>query len=256
MAKNVEIKIEGKTLEQIMADLKTTVEAYNASKDIAERARLEIEASKLKSDYNKCSKETAYATCLEADNPMLAFIQMYTYPVIGLNIKKDTKELALKTESKNGKKMVDVFNLWDFVAYCEERNKQVTVGLDWKSKAVAAQKALIAVLKTDNETGVYNIGEFKNALQAAFDSIVFVAGKNGNNAVIAKSKQCRIIKNAAGELNKKDREVQFVSEKSWQAKVFAYLNLAVDGKEFVCTYGDAEEKTDEAATEEKTDETK
>ncbi|MBQ3017397.1 MAG: hypothetical protein IJD89_00475 [Clostridia bacterium] len=246
--------IEGKTLEQILGELKVVVDNHNKSDVASERVKLEVQAAKLKDDYNKTSKQTAYAECLEAENPMLTFIQKYKFPVVSLGTNKDTKNITVKTEDSNGVKLTEVFNLWDFVAWCEERNKQVTVALDWKSKAIKAKNALIAVIEADNNTGVYSIGEFKAALQTAFDSIVKVAGESGNNAVIAKSKQCRIIKNTAGRLDNRSFVAQFGSEKAWQKQVFAYLHLAIEGKEFTTIYGDGEENA--TTTEETKDETK
>lgn len=256
MAKNVEIKVEGKTLEQILGEIKITVDTHNKSEVASERVQLKVQAAKLKEEYNKTSKLDAYAKCLEAENPMLAFIQMYKFPVVSIGSSKETENMTVKTEDSNGATLTEVFNLWDFVTWCEGRNKQVTVALDWKTKATKAKDALIAAVQNniDNDSDKLEVGEFKAALQAMFNSIVNVTGESGNNAVIAKSKQCRIIMFTCGRLDNRTFKAQFATEKSWQKQAFAFLHCAVKGKEFTCIYGDEENATadDEKKAEDNT----
>lgn len=251
MAKNEVIKTEGKTLEQIKAELKTVVDSYNKSEVASERNKLDVKAQQLKDDYNKLSLQNAYADCLKTKKPVLALIQKYTYPVVSVSVKKDTNAMILKDDG------TAVFDLWDFVAWAEERNKQVTVALDWKSKAIAAKSALLKQVEDFNDNGTaLQPGDFKVAVQAMFDSIVHVAGKNGSNAVVATSKNVRVVLTTCGSLNVKARQAKYGTEKSWRGQVFAFLNLAVSGKDFSTVYGDDDNELPDSAAEEEVAEVK
>lgn len=236
MAKKIitpNVETEGKTMEQILEELKLGVDKHNDSKDVAERVKLKYEAEKLVEAYNQASKLAAYAECLEAENPMLAFIQMYQHPVVSAGVKKGETDITIKTDGKA------VFDLWDFVDWCAGRNQQITVSLDWKSKANAARDILKSQVETYINKGTKpDVKSLKDALQEMFDSIVMKPGKNGNNAVIATSKNVRTIHMTCGALNVKTFNAKFVAEKSWKGQVFAFLNRAVEGKDFTHTYGD------------------
>ncbi len=243
MAKN--ITTEGKTMEQILEELKLAVDKHNDSKDVSERVKLKYEAEKLVEAYNKASMLTGYAECLVAENPMLAFIQKYQYPVVSAGIKKGETDMTIKTDGKA------VFDLWNFVDWCAGRNQQITVALDWKSKANVARDTLKAQVEKYIEKGTkMDVGALKKDLQSMFDSIVMKPGKDGNNAVIATSKNVRTIHMTCGTLNIKTFTAKFVAEKSWRAQVFAFLNRAVEGKDFTHVYGDEDTATTEAVTEE------
>ena len=247
MAKNINTDIEtkGKTVEQLLEDLKVAVDKHNESEDVAERVALKVTIDKLVEAYKTTSKLTEYAKCLEAENPMLAFIQKYQYPVVSATVKKGETDISLKTDGKA------VFDLWDFVDWCAGRNQQITVALDWKSKANDARDILKSQAEKYIEKGTkMDVGTLKKALQTMFDSIVMKPGKDGNNAVIATSKNVRTIHMTCGALNIKTFNAKFVAEKSWRAQVFAFLNRAVEGKDFTHTYGDEDTATTEVVAEE------
>lgn len=247
MAKNNVTTTEGKTLAEIKAELQTAVDNHNSAETIKDQTKYAVEAAKLKDDYNKASKLDAYAECLKAEKPMLAFIKQYTYPTISVAPKKDTGALSIKDDGKA------VFDLWDFVEWCEGRNKQVVQSLDWKSKATEAQNVLIKQVKAAIEDGTeMSVKDFKEALQAMFDAIVMVEGKSGNNAVIAKSKNVRVIQQTCGALDVKSFTAKFVQKKSWQKQVLAILNRSVENKDFSVIYGDPEETTAATSTDEET----
>lgn len=251
MKKNVENKTEGMTMEQILAKLKETVESHNKSEVAGDRVKLKIEAEKLKDSYNEASKATSYAKCLEAENPMLAFIQMYQYPVVRTGSSKETGNLTVNTEDNDGERLTEVANLWDFVEWAAGRNKQVTVALDWKSKANEACKLLRSQVQEYNDNGTpMGVGKLQTALQAMFDSIVKVTAPSGRNAIIITSKAVRILQTTCGSMDVKKFVAKFASAKTWQKQTFALLHGAVVGKEFTCIYGD-DENTD---TEQKPDE--
>lgn len=255
MAKNM-INVEGKTLEQLKKDLVEVVEKHNLSESNSERVKLKVEAEKLKNEHNKVSKLDAYAECLKAEHPILAFAKMYEYVVVSIGIDKKTDTLSVKTEAKEGKKLTEVFNLWDFVEACEGMNKQVTAALDWKSKATKAQKFLVENVQKYIDDGTEkDVAGLKEALQNMFDSIVMVAGKSGNNAVIATSKLARGIYMTCGRMNAKSLQATFGRGDSWQKQAFAFLHCAVEGKDFTYIYGDdAPVAVVEEDTEENTEE--
>lgn len=242
MAKKNITTTEGKTLEQIMQELRTAVDEHNGTEVASERVTAAVKVAKLKDDYNKASLLKAYSECLEAENPMLTFIKKYQYPVVSTGTKKDNGNISIKDDG------TAVFNLWNFVEWCEGRNHQVVVNLDWKSKAEEARKALLTEGEKYIETGnEFNVGAVKDAIQAMFNSIVMVAGESGNNAVIAKSKNVRVLKMTCAKVGKDGLSVQFGAGKTWQARVFSFLHLAVDGKNYTMTYGDPEKEAPAAA---------
>lgn len=255
MAKNMN-NVEGKTLEQLKKELIEVVEKHNLSESTSERVKLKVEADKLRNEYNKVAKLDAYAECLKAEKPMLAFVKMYKYNVVSVGIDKKTDTLSVKTEGNDGAKLTEVFNLWDFVEACEGMNKQVTAALDWKSKATKAQKTLIEnVQKYIDDGAEKDVAGLKKALQEMFNSILMIPGESGNNAVIATSKQARLIYMTCGRMNSKNLQAMFGREKSWQSQAFAFLHCAVEAKDFTCIYGDdASTAAVEEDTEENTEE--
>lgn len=244
---------EGKTLEQIKAELETVVDTHNNSENAAERNTLKVKAEKLKEAYNECSLHNAYAECLGAEKPMLAFIQMYKYPVVSVGSERNTGDMTLKTEDGNGNKLTEVFNLWHFVEYCEGRDTKVTAALDWKSKAKQAKVFMLdAINKYIDDGTEKDVKGMKDALDAMFDSVIMIAGAKGGNQVRSTSKQVREIYMTCGRMDAKSLNIKFGTEKSWQKQAFAYLYAAVEGKEFTIIYGDDDTKvsaTEETATE-------
>lgn len=243
---------EGMTKEQILSQLKEIVKTHNESEDAAEKGKLKAKADHAVEEYNNASKLDAYAECLAAENSMLTFIKKYEYPVISTKLDKSTDMLSIKETVKpdSPKKTSAVFNLWDFVAFCEGTNRQVTASLDWKVKAAKAKNILTTELnRYIDEGGEMNVGLLKDALQAMTDAVVMVAGKAGNNAVIITSKKVRTLYTTSGRLNIKTRHVDFARDTSWQGFVLAMLNSVVENKEFTFTYGDPDDTT---ATEDET----
>lgn len=236
---------EGKTCEQMKAELKTVVDSHNASEDLASRQVLAIKAFKLKDDYNKVSLLDVYAECMEAENPMLAFIKAYTYPTLSVSAKKDTGALTMKDDGAS------VMNLWNFVEWAEARNKSVTVGLDWKSKASDARKFLLEALeKYVNDSTEKDVGGLKTAMQTMFDAIVSNPGQSGKNSIVFTSKAARIIFTSSGQNLLKLKQVNYASSKAWQGQVLMFLHTAAEGKEPTLVYGDPEDqKVAEAVAE-------
>ena len=240
---------QGMTCEQMKAKLKELVDAHNESNDVAERNKLGAQALKLKDDYNKVSLLDVYAEAMEAENIMLAFIKAYTYPTISVGSKKDTGNLSIKDDGKT------VMNLWDFVEWTEGRNKQVYNAVDWKSKAAEAQKVLVSVAEQYINSGVApEPTELKAALQAAFNSTVMVPGKDGNNAIIATSKACRVIIFTCGHMDFKAIQANFGQSKTWQKQFLAFLHCAAEGKEPTLTFGDPEDQSTDNAAEDSAEE--
>ena len=240
MAKNNNM-IEGMTLEQIKAKLVEVVTEHNKTEVAAERAKLKVQAEKLKTGYNDTAKLTAYAECLEAERPMLAFIQKYKYEVISVGMDKSTDLLSVKTHDSKGMVLTEMFNLWDFVSHCEALNRQVTAALDWKSKANSAKPILVENIRKYVEDGVEkDIKSLKEALQNVFDAIIMIPGKAGKNAVVMTSKQVREIYMTSGRQNFKTFKSLFARDDTWQKQVLAYLHCSVMQKDFSRIYGEDE----------------
>lgn len=249
MAKNV-IKTEGKTLEQIMQELKDVATKHNGSDVASERNKLKVEAAKLSVDYNNTSLLNAYTECLEAENPMLAFAKMYKYPVVKVSFSQESGNMTISTETPDGEKLTEIFNLWDFVEYCEGLNKQVTSTLGWKVEADKAYNILVENIRKYVKTGgAKDVKGLKSAIQTVFDAVLMIPGKSGNNAVVMTSLQVREIYTTNGKQNFKTLKTTFAAPKTWQKQVFAYLHCSVEGKDFSRVYGEDESVTAEAEAE-------
>ena len=98
------------------------------------------------------------------------------------------------------------------------------------------------------------VGSLKTALQTAFNSVVMAEGENGNNSIIAKSKDCRVIIMTCGNMDYKNFQANFGQSKTWQKQFLAFLNRAAEGKEFVLTFGDPEDQSTENAAEDSAEE--
>lgn len=256
MAKKTNVITESKTKEQLMAELEAAVDSHNNSENASERVTLKVKIEKLKNAYNECSMHDAYAECLADKVPMLAMIKMYKYPVVSTGADRNTGDVTLKTEDNNGAKLTEVFNLWDFVEFCESGDRQVTAALNWKSKANAAKNFMLDTIGKYIDNGdEKDVGGMKKALDEMFDSIVMVADKNGKNIVRATSKQVREIYMTSGRMDAKSFTIKFGTEKSWQKQAFAYLHAAVEGKEFTIIYGEDDTKVKNGDAAEKTEET-
>lgn len=250
---------EGMTKEQILSKLKEIVVAHNESEDSSEKGKLKVKADRAVEEYNNASKLDSYAECLAAENPMLTFIKKYEYPVISIKVDKDNDTMSIKETVKpdSSVKTTAVFNLWDFVAFCESTNRQVTVSLDWKTKAEKAKNILVTELnRYIDEGGEKNVGLLKDALQAMTDAVVMVAGKAGNNAIIITSKMVRTLYTTSGRLNNKTHHVDFARATTWQNFILSMLNRVAQGKEFTYTYGDPNDAQPDAEDETTTEETK
>ena len=257
MAKNT-IKIESKTLEQIMQELEIAVTTYNTAEKLNERTKAREDADKLCADYNEAAKHSVYADCLATEEPMLTFIKKYEYEVIKVSLDTKTALLTIKTEGAKGKKFTELLNLWDFDKYCKSLNRQVTAALDWDSKSDAAKEVLIENLGKYVENGhEMHVGKLQEALQEVFDSIIMIAAPSGKNAVRIASKQVRTIYTTSGKEDFKKLQVMYGREDNWQKKVLGYLHVAVAGKDFVRIYGEPKDAKATATEEtaENTEET-
>lgn len=236
MAKNT--NKQGLTCEQMKTKIKELVETHNESTDLSERNKLAKEARDLNQDYNNTSVLDVYAQCLEAENPMLTFIKTYTYPTMSVGVKKDTGNLTIKDDGKA------VMNLWDFVKWAARLNKQVVHAIDWEGKAEDTRQILLGIAEGNIVRDTKDdVGMMKAAMQAAFDSVIMLPGKSGNNAVIAKSKACRTIIMTCGSLDTKNLKATFGKSATWQGQFFMFLYCAVEGKEPELTFGDPDDQS-------------
>lgn len=231
-------KIIAKTKEEILKDLEAAVEAYNTAETIADRMKAAAKEDKAVKDYNAASLADAYATYLEEENPMLAFIKAYTYKVASVKIDKTTK--AHKVDAEGEK----VHTLEDFIDFAAGLNRNVTTAISWKARSEEARKALLDAIEAFIENGTkVPVGDLKSALQTAFDAVITIPGKNGNNAIVVKSKNVRAIVMASSRFDAKKIRAYFAEGKTWASRFYGYLHNAVDGKDISITYGDDDDAT-------------
>ena len=256
--------MESMTMPEIKAAIVEAVNNYNATNDAAERVKLEVEYKTMCDAYNELALLTSYAELIKAEKPVVAIAQAYSYKVIGVKAKVvddvvNGKNVTIKVASvdETGSR---THNLLSFMEWAEAHNRKIAAKADWKGKLEDARKAINGEFQKvmDSEEG-YKISKtiIKNTMQAAFDSIVFVAGESGKNAIYPNKDGVNIVIAIAAELKEavENGEVeftlQFLGKKKWSSIVFKILHLAVKGKTLKYVYGDPEsdKPEEEPATE-------
>lgn len=267
MAKNDITKTEGRTLDTIRKELVDKVDKFNLSEDNVERADLKVDMKKLVDEWNLTSMLSVYASCMEDEQPLVAFGKAYTYPSIS------TKE-APHSEVVNGVKRtvytmsVDdgckQMSLTKFLAWAKERNKDIAVDKQWLDKWVAAREEVNnqwkRIFASKAESSDLKIGQMKRKLQALFDALVFIeaAGGSGKNAVVATGDMAKYALGLSNvrkvDLKKKTQKVQNMSSQLWEQVGMDIWNMVCEGKTYTVVIGD--EKPEEEAPEEKSTEAK
>lgn len=256
MAKN-----EARTLGVILDELNKKVDAYNAL-EVTDPKRVELtdDAKKLADEYNEVSLLTTYANCMEAEMPLKALVETFSYNVVST---KDTphKEVqngvkrTVYTRSVTEKpRMLDITKFLDWAA---ESNKQIANSKDWKSKMLAAKVAIKTewkkCLAAKGESHSYSIRKMKAALKDMFDALLFIPTESGNNALVANS---TIANFAFAFANKLDPKVDadapdgsILPESNWKVIQMKIMRTAVTGKELIINHNDDEDEIDELQEE-------
>ena len=257
MSKNVETR----TMSVVLAELNASVDSYNESTDARERNLMANEHKKLVAEYNELSMLSAYATCMKDKNPLVALAKAYYYDTVSV---KDTphnevvdgvpKSTITRSVTEGNKKL----NLVKFVEWTAESNKRVAAGKDWKSKMEAARSVVEdewkAFFAAGGDTHAMSISKTKRALQAMFDSLVFIPCENSKekNAIIANGDVAKWVLGFAN--TRKDSKIDgtvvitgnVLAKQTWATLQMDILHKAVTGKTYDIFYGDPETDAEEA----------
>lgn len=264
MKKNV----ENRTMAVVLAELNTSVDEYNLATDNTEKLELAVKHKELVQEYNDLSLLCAYAECLKADKPIVELAKRYYYDTVSVKdaVHNEVNEGVHKsTVTRSVQEGNKKFNLVKFIEWTEERNKSVAAQKNWKSAVEAARAVIMGewekFFASNNDTHAMSISKAKKAIQAMFDSLVFIKTETDKNAIIANG---NIAKWVLGFANtRKDSKVDgnvtitgsVLSKQTWATLVMDALHAAVAEKTYEITYGEPEEEETPKA-EKKSEETK
>lgn len=259
-------------MSEIRATLDKNIEAWNKSEDVTEKITLKGDIKDAVQAYNELSMLTVYADCLNSEQPMLAFIKAYYYPIIRLKetLVKDkdsegrlTAYMSLSiTETDNkGNLLYSNLDMVKFLDWTADRNKLAANAKDWKCKLLKARNSIIADIekhKNSKDGKAISKANTKRAFQDSFDALIFIPCEKAKdkNAVIASGKLIEDAPFLSAQMIEKcvngspDFEVKYFTADYWYKTVFKYLHMAVEGKDLKVTlYDDAEETAEETAPE-------
>lgn len=257
--------VENRTMSVVLEELNASVDKYNEATNAAERVQLAVTHKALVEEYNELSLLSAYAGFMADEMPLVALAKAYYYDVVSVkdNVHNEVVEGVMKstvTRSVNpGNKKLDVSK---FIEWTEERNKSVAAGKDWKVKIGAARNSIENEWKkffaSGKDTHSMSIGKAKKALQAMFDSLVFIAGKSSKNAIIANGDIAKWVlgfANSRKDIKAEDGNIVITGSvlpaQTWRTLLLDILHKAVTNKSFDIIYGDPEAE-DEAQPEAET----
>ena len=244
-----------RTMSVVLEELNASVDAYNLSTDTRERALMAETHKKLVAEYNELSLLSAYAKCMKDKTPLVALAKAYYYEVKSVKDAVHNEVVDGVAKSSVTRSVTDgtkKFNVVKFIEWTEERNKSVAFAKDWKTKMAAARNSIEEEWKkffaSNGDTTTMSIGKAKKALQAMFDSLVFIPCENAKdkNAIIANGDVAKWVLGFAN--TRKDAKVdndivingQVMSKQTWATLQLDILHKAVTGKTFDITYGDPE----------------
>lgn len=238
-------KVEERTMQVVMSEVKDNIDKYNLEKDAAKRNTLEVTIKNLVAEYNEMALLDAYATFKDKNDPMVALAEAYTYNTISAKatshpemvdgVKKSIITMVL---DENRTKLL---NAAKFIEWMAERNVAVTARADWRKRVNDAHGELVAQWKSFIEDGTdFKVGVLKAALQDMVDAFIMLEGENGKNAYTVTSKVTRSV--IAFCTSRKDGLKGNVATKStWEKIQMDVLHAVVTRKEFEITYGELEE---------------
>lgn len=254
--------VENRTMPVVLEELNDSVDKYNLATDAIERANLAAKHKELVGEYNDLSLLNAYATFMADENPLIALAKAYYYDTVSVKdavhnevidgVKKSTVTRSVNEGSKK-------FDVVKFIEWTEERNKSVAYAKDWKSKVGAARNSIETEWKkffaAKGDSHAMSIGKTKKALQAMFDSLVFVASETGKNAIIANGDIAKWVLGFAN--SRKDSKVDgavaivgnVLPRSTWNTLCLDILHKAVTGKTYDIIFGEPEEDAEEVKAE-------
>ena len=257
MAKN-----EIRTMEVVLAELNTKVDAYNLSTSNTEKATLTDEIKKLEVEYNELSLLTAYSKCMEAELPIKALVEMAQYDTVShkdtphKEVQADGSKLNVITRSVVEKKKM--FDLVKFIEWAAERNKQIAHSKDWRVKIGDAKKTIKTewkkYLASKGDSHSISNRQLKIAMQAMFDSLIFIPTEKGENSVIADKDIAVFAFGFANKLNPQidDEDVNdgdILPESNWKVILMKTTRSAVIGKKLIVGCAEDEEEAAQEAVE-------
>lgn len=229
-----------RTLEVIEAEANAKADALNKEQDISARVAIEAELDKLVKEYNEQSVYTAYATAKAEELPIMALAKVYTCVNIS---KKKTPSIDLiegvckRVETFSVQKKDAPLNILKFIKWLEDRNFKMPEG--WISRMSAVKSNIItqwqAFDKSRNNPD-FKITQLKTLLQAMVDDMGFIAGKNGNNALVAKSIHAKTILKYANTMTGVLSGIT-LTPKVWDQLLMSTLHSIATDKAFENTYG-------------------
>lgn len=249
-------KNTGRTMDVIKAEIKTNINAFNASENSQERSQLELALKKLEEDYNELSLYTAYGEFIAEEQPIVAFAKAYSYNVIGhkdISVKKVVSGVTIESRARViNEDKTRMFEVAKFIEWCTAIGKEVTHESNWRKAINEAHDSISSqwegFLNCKGEERKISIGKMKKALQKMIDALMFVEGKNGNNAIVATGDLAKFVF-AFANSRKDGLKGEVLPLSTWKKLQMDILYQAVDGKEFTITYGENEEDKAEAEAE-------
>lgn len=254
MAKKTMNKVEERTMQVVMSELKDKIDNYNLESNAAKRNTLEVDCKNLVAEYNEMSLLDAYATFKADAEPMVALAKAYTYDVISAKatshqemVNGVKKSIVTMVLDENRTKLL---NAAKYIEWMAERNVSVTARADWRKRVNNAHKELISQWKSFIEDGTeFKVGALKTALQDMVDAFIMLEGENGKNAYVVTSKLTRSI--IAFCTSRKDGLKGTIAAKNtWERLQMDILHAVVTRKEFEIAYDDPDEAEAETETEE------
>ena len=252
-------KNEVRTLSVILEEINAKVEEYNKLPETdPKRAELTVDTKNLTNEYNELSLLTVYSKCMEAELPLKTFVETFSYNTVSTadkphkEVQADGSKKDVYTRSVTEKdRMLD---LAKFIDWASEANKQVANSKDWRKKVLAAKQAIKTewkkYLSSKGDSHSVSTRKMKAALQEMFDALIFIAGANGNNSVVASSSIAKHAFAGANKLNPSvdidASDVDILPESNWKTIQMKALRSAVTGKELIANFNEEE---DEAAEE-------
>lgn len=250
--KIVSENMQGRTLEVIVSDINTKVDALNAEKEMAKRITIEAEVDGLIKEYNDLSLLTAYATCKAEAMPIMALAKMCKYSTVS---KKKTPSIELVDGAS---KRVEVFavtkkdtvlNVLKFIKWLEERNFKMPEG--WIGRMSAVKAEVIDQWKAfDDSQGdehVFNKKKLRRLVQAMVNDMGFIPGEKGGNALVVKNEHINTLIKYANEKTGV-QSGKTLSAKNWDGHLMTILNGLATGAVFENSYGSASVYKDDAVT--------
>lgn len=252
--------MQKRTMDVVLAEIKENITKFNLTTDVVEKAKLEVALKNLESEYNELSLLHAWAGFKADEQPMVAFAKAYDYSIVG---HKDVDHRKTKDGVKTivRTRVVDetktrILNVQDFVEWTEESGVSAAHDKGWRKAINDARDAVIdqwkGFMASKGDTRVVSIGKMKKALQGMVDALMFVDGKNGNNAFIVKGDVAKAVF-ALCTQRRDGLKGSIMSVSVWKKLQMDVLHAVAADKEFTINFGEEE---DEAAVEATTAEKK